>query len=63
MTTMRSMAMARRATKTTMMAMTMTMTMTMVATTTMMATVQRKVEDPMEGGRGVVLPQYCGGIY
>ena len=41
----------------------MTMTMNMMATTMTMAMAQRKGDDPMEGGRGVVSPQYCGGIY
>ena len=44
------------------MAMTMT-TLTTMATTTTMATARQKGDDPMEGGRGVVTPQYCGGIY
>ena len=61
-----TMATARWATKLTMMATARcarTMMMTTMTTTTTMATSRRKGDDPMEGGWGVVPPQYCGGIY
>ncbi len=37
----------------------MTTTMTAMAMTTTMAMAQRKGDNPMEGGRGVIPPQYC----